>query len=42
MKNIRWLGDSKKALKKFPPEVVDEIGHCIWYNWEKHHIMQNN
>ena len=30
MKYVIWVGDSKKTLKKFPPEVIDEIGHSLY------------
>lgn len=30
MKNLEWLGDSKKILMRFPKAVVQEMGYALY------------
>lgn len=30
LKDIAWVGDSKKQVRKFPKEVRDEIGYALF------------
>lgn len=27
---LRWVGDSRKQLRRFPEAVKDEMGHALW------------
>jgi phage-related protein len=29
MKDLKWIGSSRKDLKEFPNEVIDEMGHAL-------------
>jgi phage-related protein len=29
-KPLRWVGDSRKQIQRFPEPVKDEIGHALW------------
>lgn len=29
-KPLRWVGDSRKRIQRFPEPVKDEIGHALW------------
>ena len=32
MKDLEWLGSSKKDLMKFPKEVIQEIGYALYFS----------
>ncbi|MCP4474730.1 MAG: type II toxin-antitoxin system RelE/ParE family toxin [Gammaproteobacteria bacterium] len=34
MKEILWIGDSKKKLLKFPRKVIQEIGYALYISQE--------
>jgi len=29
MKDLKWIGTSRKDLKEFPDEIIDEMGHAL-------------
>ena len=31
MKELEWLGSSKKDLRKFPKDVIQEMGYALYY-----------
>jgi phage-related protein len=29
-KPLKWVGDSRKKIQRFPEPVKDKIGHALW------------
>lgn len=40
MKELRWIGSSKKDLMKFPKEVIQEMGYALYYAQRNEHYSK--
>src|SRR3989338_11209017 len=40
MKTLKWLGSSKKDLLEFPKEVIQEMGHALYYAQKGDHYRK--